>query len=106
MKARDYLVEQGLAKSGRGKFSNAAKEHLHAAIATGMKFSDYGEEQVSEEIGYDMPAMTWPNGTARYRETKAKLSMKEACNDCGVSLYWCECRSPRVLGREVVISPN
>lgn len=41
--ARDYLVKANLAKPGRGKFSNAAKEHLHQAIADGHKFTDWDE---------------------------------------------------------------
>lgn len=41
--ARDYLVKANLAKPGRGKFSNEAKEHLKQAIADGRKFSDWDE---------------------------------------------------------------
>lgn len=41
--ARDYLVKANLAKPGRGKFSNEAKEHLKQAIAAGHKFSDWDE---------------------------------------------------------------
>src|ERR1700752_4403790 len=37
---RDYLVSKGLAKPGRGKFSNAAKEELAKAEKAGVKFSD------------------------------------------------------------------
>lgn len=37
---RDYLVGLGLAKPGRGKFSNAAKEALAKAEAEGVKFAD------------------------------------------------------------------
>lgn len=39
--AREYLVSKGLAKDGRGKFSNAAKEELSQAMASGIKFSDW-----------------------------------------------------------------
>lgn len=41
--ARDYLVKANLAKPGRGKFSNEAKEHLLQAIEDGHKFSDWDE---------------------------------------------------------------
>lgn len=41
--ARDYLVKANLAKPGRGKFSNEAKEYLKQAIADGHKFSDWDE---------------------------------------------------------------
>jgi hypothetical protein len=37
---RAYLVSLGLAKDGRGKFSNAAKDALAKAIEQGMEFSD------------------------------------------------------------------
>lgn len=41
--ARDHLVKANLAKPGRGKFSNEAKEYLKQAIADGHKFSDWDE---------------------------------------------------------------
>lgn len=41
--ARDFLVKANLAKPGRGKFSNEAKEYLHQAIADGHKFTDWDE---------------------------------------------------------------
>lgn len=41
--ARDYLVSIGLAKSGPGKFSNAAKQALSDAIDNGMEFSDWNK---------------------------------------------------------------
>ncbi len=43
-KARDYLVELGLAIPGaRGKFSVNAKKALQEAMANGIKFADYDE---------------------------------------------------------------
>lgn len=41
MKARDWLVKQGLAKRGKGRMSRVAKEALEKAISEGMVFSDY-----------------------------------------------------------------
>lgn len=41
MKARDWLVKQGLAKQGRGRFSREAKAALAKAIEEGMTFSDF-----------------------------------------------------------------
>lgn len=41
--ARDFLVKANLAKPGRGKFSNEAKEHLYQAIADGHNFVDWDE---------------------------------------------------------------
>lgn len=107
--AREFLVGQGLAKAGRGKFSNVAKEALAEAIAGGMEFSDYtikGSSAKVEETSYETAPMTWPNGTARFKETGKKVSMSSACNGCGYSLNWCECATPRVYSKVVVISAN
>lgn len=41
--AREYLVSINLAKPGRGKFSNAAKQALQDAIDNGMEFSDWNK---------------------------------------------------------------
>lgn len=106
MKAREYLIGQGLAKAGRGKFSNEAKAQLNSAIESGITFTDYDGAGKASEPTYETPPMTWPTGRAVFKETGKKVSMSEACNDCGYSLSWCECASPRVLGRTVVISPN
>ena len=43
MQARQYLVSLNLAKPGRGKFSNAAKQALQDAIDNGMEFSDWNK---------------------------------------------------------------
>lgn len=37
---REYLVTQGLAQPGRGRFSKAAVEALDAATASGVVFDD------------------------------------------------------------------
>lgn len=100
--ARDWLVEQGLAKAGRGKFSKVAHEALKSAMAEGMTFSDYGK---SDEESYETAPMVHPEGTARFKVGGSKVSMKNACNLCGYSLYWCGCETPVVFGKEVVISP-
>jgi hypothetical protein len=105
--AREFLVGQGLAKAGRGKFSNVAKEALAAAIEAGTEFSDYtiaGRTAKVEQETYEIAPMTWPNGSARFVDTGKKVSMNSACNSCGYSLSWCECASPRVYSKEVVIS--
>jgi hypothetical protein len=107
--AREFLVGQGLAKPGRGKFSNVAKEALAKAIEAGTEFSDYtikGSSAKVEETSYETAPMTWPNGTARFVETGKKVSMSSACNSCGYSLSWCECPSPRVYSKAVTISPK
>lgn len=107
--AREYLIGKGLAKPGRGKFSNVAKEELAKAIDAGTEFSDYtiaGRTGKTEEQSYEIAPMTWPNGRAVVKETGKKISMKNACNGCGFSLNWCECPQPTVNMKEVVIFPN
>lgn len=39
---REYLISKGLAKPGRGKFSNAGNAALAEAERSGVKFSDTG----------------------------------------------------------------
>jgi hypothetical protein len=41
---REWLVDQGLATAGRGRFSAAAKEALAKAEADGLTFSDSAKE--------------------------------------------------------------
>jgi hypothetical protein len=46
MKARDWLITQGLAKAGRGKLSKAAHAALQKAVADGKTFEDYKDGKV------------------------------------------------------------
>ncbi len=101
--ARAWLVERGLAKPGRGKFSNVAKAALREAMDSGITFVDFGDSGAKREETYEVAPMTHPTGTAQFIGGP-KTSMKNACNGCGYSLYWCECHRPRVFDKEVRIS--
>lgn len=118
MKARDFLIEKGLAKPGRGKFSNEAKVVLKEALANGEKFSDWpkddiivstdtGEKTVKAvdptDIEYTFQS-DYPFPENRYRAfmrkdgKKVEVGMREVCNTCGVSLVAHYCQSPTILG--------
>ena len=121
---RDYLVGLGLAKPGRGKFSNAAKDALAKAVADGVKFSD-GEAQSSPIV---KPADTTPKpapvGIAAYRSPNEyrfpegdyhvvadgklpfgikSLGLREVCQTCKLSLVDHRCNAPVVFGVPVRI---
>lgn len=117
---RDYLVSKGLAKPGRGKFSNAAKEALAKAEAEGMKFADTApvkstgnrvEKKTDTEIKPSDPAMSeylFPDEyrfpEAEYRGIvfdagkKVEISLRECCNSCRVSLVNHMCDHPTIHG--------
>ncbi len=126
---RDWLVSKGLAKPGRGKFSNAAKEALAKAEAEGVKFSDAvvptknatapkptgnptknsdgGQSDRKTDAG--MSAYLFPSDF-RYPEDEYKAvgtdgktySMRECCNTCRVSLTNHACNTPTIHGNMVV----
>ena len=124
---REYLVGLGLAKPGRGKFSNAAKEALAKAEAEGVKFSDIvtkipvptgnateksagGQTDQKTETkadARDTPYLTpdeYRFPEAEYRGVtfrngkKVEVSLRECCNTCKVSLVNHMCDSPTILG--------
>lgn len=116
--AREYLVSKGLAKAGRGKFSNDAKAALATALASGQKFSDWpksvgqnapakaekASKPASETTGlpdYVFPSeMPWPESeySAVAKVGKKVYSMREVCNNCRVSLVQCACGLPMIHG--------
>lgn len=121
---RDYLVSKGLAKPGRGKFSNVAKEELARAEAAGMKFSDTGPVHQARP---ENPSNSTPKKEStpvlspgdslyvypsdfRYPEAEYKAvgtdgktySMRECCNTCMVSLTNHACNTPTIHGNMVV----
>lgn len=121
---REYLVEKGLAKEGRGKFSTEAKAELDRARAAGIKFSDEVVETVTKPTGEKVTevktkpkaeAPPWkspdeyryPEGVyqAYYLDNKNRVmvGLREACQNCGLSLCDHRCNEPVVLGRLVTI---
>lgn len=126
---REYLVSLGLAKEGRGKFSNAAKEALVKAEAEGMEFSDSStgptaiaprktrptkNSEQSEPVGQNSEERKFPpyltQDDYRFPEADWKAigvdgktyGMRECCNTCKVSLVGHFCDSPTILDNIVV----
>lgn len=122
---REYLVGLGLAKPGRGKFSNDAKKALAEAEAKGVKFSDVvtkiptGKSEptgnatgksAAGQIAPKSDPTTTPYLTpddyrfpeAEYRAVawdggkKVVYSLRECCNTCRVSLVNHMCESPTI----------
>lgn len=124
---REYLVGLGLAKPGRGKFSNSAKAALAEAEAKGVKFADIVTKisvatgtSTEKSDGGQTAKETDPRDSAylspddyRYPEAeyravtfrdgkKVSVSLRECCNTCRVSLVNHMCDAPTVLGDVVV----
>lgn len=108
---RDWLVSQGLAKPGRGKFSNAAKEALVAAAENGIVFIDKSvsvgtvrtvvDGEIVEEKRELNPFAHHPEpireGMVTFNGTDGftlEVNSSEACNSCRYSLGWCYCKVP------------
>lgn len=90
---REYLVEKGLAKAGHGRFSNAAKEAIKAAINKGIKF-DEGEAAGSGVDATAEPRHDRREGMYVFQNPdgrKFERSHKTACVECGYSFQWCYC---------------
>lgn len=120
---REWLVSKGLAKPGRGKFSNAAKEALAKAEASGVKFSDVvtkvpmtknstgnsADGQIAQQTDprdslYVSPSdFRFPEGEYKAVGSDGKTySMRECCNTCRVSLVNHACDNPTIHGNMVV----
>lgn len=127
---RDYLISKGLAKPGRGKFSNAGKAALAEAEASGMKFSDSGPAiptkakptgnptessaggQSAQKTEQPWSSLLTPDdyrfpekeyrGVQFVNGKKREVSLREVCNTCRVSLVNHMCENPTVLGDIVV----
>ena len=118
---RDYLVRLGLAKPGRGKFSNAAKEALSKADAEGREFLDgpspkgngsgpvlstvpvTGDKTTTVAkvglVDYMFPSdFRYPEAEYKAVEVvgKKEHSLRECCNSCKVSLTNHMCDSPTI----------
>lgn len=121
---REYLVSLGLAKDGRGKFSTAAKAELDIARSKGVKFSDEvvtvvaqptGEVKTEVKVKPKNEPTAWKSPDEyRYPEAnyvahvmrdgkRESVSLREACQGCGLSLCDHRCHTPVVLGLPVTI---
>jgi hypothetical protein len=122
--AKEWLKANGhIAEVTRGRISNDNHKRLLAAVAEGVKFSDYpkGGTVVVTPTGestYVKPATVEEVGIPdlyyRYDEHAWKAvaedgtiyGMREACNNCGYSLVGHKCNSPSVLGKKVEVVPR
>lgn len=126
MKAKDWLKANGhIAEVTRGRISNENHARLAEAAAKGQVFSDWpkgkvtitpavGEEKATAKVEKSAIAAGDNYGEAFIRyddwanmiavaDDGTKFSMKEACNNCGLSLLGHQCNSPMVLGKAVSI---
>lgn len=109
---REYLVQKGLAKPGRGRMSTAAKAEIANAINAGIKFDDPSGKTVvvvsTDENGNevkttkriaDVPEVPDPRSdrpVGYYTFTNSdgssfKRLHTTACVRCSLSLRWCYC---------------
>lgn len=111
---RDWLIAKGLAKPGRGKFSNVAKEALAEAERQGVVFLNKGTAvapvtiiengERKQEIREINPWAHHPDPIRRdpfYTFTgtggkKVQIAVATACLTCQYSLGWCYCETPLV----------
>lgn len=124
---RAYLVRMGLAKEGRGKFSNDAKAALAKADADGIEFLDgpsptgNGSGPILSSIDTPAPVVRKPvtetlyltpdeyrfpeaeyRAIAKVGGKTVEYSMRECCNACGVSLVNHACNEPTIYGNITV----
>lgn len=112
---RDYLIGLGLAKPGRGKFSNAAKDAIAKAEADGTIFSDSSAsvpapkvkaaKVVEPKVSNSDPGVMLNEDLPHfgvdffYRKDgkKKPLSNRTACMNCGYSLIAHQCNLPKAI---------
>lgn len=115
---REYLVGLGLAKGGRGKFSNDAKAALAKADAEGFEFLDgpspagNGSGPIKSTVKrekakptgdstgiVDLTPYRYEESDYRAVETVSGIerSLRSACNGCSVSLVVCWCPEPVIV---------
>lgn len=97
---REYLVERGLAKPGRGRLSTKALEEIKKAINKGIQFTEPGETASSGIAETPEPRHDRPEGYYTFMNpdgTTFQRKHTEACSRCRISLRWCMCVSGPVL---------
>lgn len=112
MTKREWLVQKGLAKDGRGRFSADAKAALQKAINDGVKFAEPDKTaktatvKTKDENGKTVVktyrvSEVWetrnphrPQGFYTFQNpdgSEFKRSHTNACNRCKWSFEWCTC---------------
>lgn len=119
MNRRDWLVSKGLAKPGRGKFSNAAKAALAEAESSGIVFDDSApapratRPAKEKPVRDSEPVVTITDDVVMFENEmphfgkewyyvnakgkKKPLSNRAVCTGCRYSLVAHTCDNPRVL---------
>jgi hypothetical protein len=118
---REYLVDKGLAKVGRGRFSNAAKDAIAQAVAAGVVFTDPVKEAAPASTdASDKPAPRPTTGGGRTTDSGVPVllvggsdhklrnikSLKgrtedgvtigfDTCRRCLGHLTLCSCKKPK-----------
>lgn len=123
MKANDWLLKEGHIKEiTRGRRSLANINHLMTAYQAGTRFSDWepketvntttGETRVVNTVkaaggsqidNYNEPFIRYPGEMDSYTVTDSqgnKRSLKEACNNCGLSLVGHTCNNPVIVRKD------
>ena len=106
---RDYLVSKGLASQGRGRLSSEAHAAIDAAISEGHTFGDVkSSDTKSADVKVGAAAVEQyfgPSPEPRFtgdwyfrKDGKVyTIGGAAACFNCGVSLMYHRCNTPRVL---------
>lgn len=115
---KDWAVEHGFAKPGKGRMSREAHAALEKVIAEGMTFTDYrvavrasgtskGSEEAPKVIGPNEEANVYADAFMRYEldqqftynvDGKAHvINGRGVCRECGYSLVGHTCNTPVVL---------
>jgi hypothetical protein len=106
MRARDWLVKQGLAQKGRGRMSKLAKEALETAMAAGTIFSDYSKSDTDGSSGLvKVRVQAAPlQKLEKQREEKVIWAHDQSkywiafdtCNGCGRPITFCTHEIPKL----------
>lgn len=90
---REYLIQKGLAKEGRGRLSAVAHDEIKKAINKGIKFDEAGARS-DAGIGGETPRPIRPEGWYTFINPdgrKFKRLHTNACVKCSWSFQWCGC---------------
>jgi hypothetical protein len=111
---KQWLLSQGhIKEAGRGRISAENLSRIQEAYESGIRFSDWqpGNTEIRDgnvTTRNSAPVNVTGTITIHYPEELYKVvegngtvrSLKEACNNCRVSLVQCSCGSPRIVARD------
>jgi hypothetical protein len=113
---KQWLLAEGHIEphqAGRGRISADNQKLVEAAYEKGLRFSDWAPSNTEIHAGNAVAKNSVPRNvtgefTILYPENQFKVlegngterSLKEACNNCRVSLVQCACGSPRIVARD------